>query len=66
MTLIVDTMETYVQPDKHRKPENSGAFLAQLNERERELHKMAERILGSSYFIDRTHSYVKWKKTQAT
>lgn len=58
-------METYTQPEKHRKPVDAGEFLASLNEKEKELHVLAERILGSSYFLDRTHSYTKWKKQTA-
>lgn len=57
-------MQKYTQPDDHRRPANEAAFMAALNPKERELHKMAERILGSSYFLDRTHSYVKWQQKQ--
>ncbi len=56
-------METYKEPEIHRKPVDAAAFLASLSTRERELHALAEKLLGSSYFLDRTHSYVKWKKT---
>lgn len=55
-------METYTHPDKHRKPVDAAEFLESLYDRERELHALAERLLGSSYFLDRTHSYTKWKK----
>ena len=55
-------MEKYTAPDTHRKPVDADAFIASLNEKERLLHEMAERILGSSYFMNRTHSYMKWEK----
>jgi hypothetical protein len=58
-------MEAYIKPEKHRKPVDASAFMASLNEKERELHVLAERLLGSSYFLDRTHSYTKWKKQTA-
>ena len=55
-------MEKYTAPDTHRRPIDADAFIASLNENEQMLHEMAARILGSSYFMDRTHSYAKWKK----
>jgi hypothetical protein len=56
-------MEKYTVPEIHKKPANAAEFIASLNDKERLLHKLAEELLGSSYFMDRTHSYVKWKKT---
>jgi len=59
-------MQKYVEPEAHRRPANEAAFIASLSEKEKELHKMAQRILGSSYFMDRTHSYNKWQKSKVT
>jgi hypothetical protein len=49
-------------------PADAEEFLASLPEVERQLHKLAAEKLGSSYFMDRTHSYKAWKrsKTSAT
>lgn len=61
---IVTTMQKYVEPEVHRRPANESEFIAALNPREQQLHKMAQRLLGSSYFMDRTHSYNKWQKSK--
>jgi hypothetical protein len=58
-------MLKYTPPPTHKKPDDVAEFLASLSENERLLHQMAERILGSSYFMDRTHGYQKWKKAKA-
>lgn len=57
-------MEKYTEAAVHRRPQNEVSFVASLTPKEKELHKMAERILGSSYFMDRTHSYNKWQQKQ--
>jgi hypothetical protein len=59
-------MEKYTAPDKHRKPVDADKFLASLEPKQRELHEMAEKLLGSSYFMQRSHSYTKWSKQRAT
>ena len=55
-------MQKYTPPPVHKKPDDVATFLASLTDNERLLHQMGERILGSSYFMDRTHQYQKWKK----
>ena len=54
--------EAYVPPPPHAKPADAEAFLASLPEVERQLHALAAEKLGSSYFMDRTHSYKAWKR----
>lgn len=46
----------------HARPLNSEKFLASLDEKERETHIMAEQLLGSSYYMEKTHSYREWIK----
>ena len=46
----------------HARPLNSEKFLASLPEKERETHIMAEELLGSSYYMEKTHSYREWLK----
>lgn len=53
--------ERYVPPTPPPKPADYDEFIASLDDRERELHEMAERLLGSSYFVQWTHGYRKWK-----
>lgn len=62
--LATNTMQKYTPPPVHAKPDDVAEFIASLSENEKLLHQMAERILGSSYFMDRTHGYQKWKKSQ--
>jgi hypothetical protein len=57
----VVTRERYVPPTPPPKPADYAEFIASLDNRERELHEMAERLLGSSYFVQWTHGYKKWK-----
>jgi hypothetical protein len=58
-------MEKYTSPEKHRKPVDAEKFLESLGPKQKELHEMAERLLGSSYFMQRTHSYTKWLAKKA-
>ncbi len=46
----------------HARPLNADKFLASLGEKERETHIMAEKLLGSSYYMEKTHSYREWLK----
>ncbi len=46
----------------HARPLNSEKFLASLGEKERETHIMAEKLLGASYYMEKTHSYREWLK----
>jgi hypothetical protein len=48
----------------HPKPADYEEFLAGCTPIERELHKMGEEKLGSSYFVERTRSYKKWLTTK--
>jgi hypothetical protein len=56
----------YMPPTTHKMPADMAEFLASLNENERRLHQMAERVLGSSYFMDRTHGYTKWQRSKSS
>jgi len=54
--------ETYKPPPPHKLPADAAEFLASLDETNRRLHELAREKLGSSYFMERTHSYKAWKK----
>ena len=49
----------YVPPPPHKIPEAALAYLAAMSEKEHELHQLAIEILGSSYFIETSHAFVK-------
>lgn len=55
-------MDKYTQPARHEMPTNAERFLASLSEKDREVHRIAQRDLGSSYFMGRTNGYNAWKK----
>ncbi len=40
-------------------------YLASLDDAGRELHDLAVKMLGSSYFVERTHGFAKWKAAAA-
>jgi hypothetical protein len=44
----------------HALTPTEKTFLASLSEKEKELHKLASEMLGSSYFVGKTHSFGKW------
>jgi hypothetical protein len=48
----------------HPLPADARAFLAAVDPKERELQQLAADMLKSSYFMEKTHSYRKWKMAQ--
>lgn len=55
-----------MEQTNHEVTAKGKEFLASLSPRERELHTLAAKMLGSSYFVEKTHAYVKWLKEQTT
>ena len=55
----------YTPPKPAPLPEDYEEFYATLTEAERELDELAKKMLGSSYFIQWAHMYLKWSKTKA-
>jgi hypothetical protein len=49
----------------HTISEDGQVYLEAMTERQRELHEMAVKMLGSSYFVERTHGFRKWKAKMA-
>jgi hypothetical protein len=41
-------------------------FYSSLSPAEKEAHEIAKRMLGSSYIVDKTKSYLKWLKKRDT
>jgi len=59
------TMQVYTPPKPAPLPADFDEFFATLSEKEKELHELAKEKLGSSYFIQWTHMYLKWSKAKA-
>ena len=55
-------MEKYTPPKSAPLPADFDEFYASLSPQERELHRLAIDKLQSSYFVQWTHFYKKWKK----
>ena len=51
----------YIPQAPHPISEEGRRFLASLSEREMALQTMMSKSLGSSYFVERTHAFRKWK-----
>lgn len=52
----------YTPPKPAPLPEDFDEFYASLTQKEKEIHQLATEKLGSSYFVQWTHMYTKWKK----
>jgi hypothetical protein len=57
-------MSRYTPPKPAPLPADFDEFYASLTPEEKELHALATDFLGSSYFIQWTHMYTKWKKSR--
>ena len=51
-----------MEQTNHEVTAKGKEFLASLGPKDRELHTLAAKMLGSSYFVEKTHAYVKWLK----
>jgi len=49
----------------HTPPADADAYLASCSLQERQLVKLAIEQLGSSYFMEKSHGYLAWKKDAA-
>jgi hypothetical protein len=57
-------MNVYTPPRPAPLPADFDEFYASLSPQEQELHKLAIEKLQSSYFVQWTHFYKKWKKAK--
>lgn len=57
-------MERYTPPKPAPLPADFDEFYASLTSAEKELHLLAIQKLGSSYFVQWTHMYRRWKKAR--
>ena len=54
----------YTHPEHPISPEGKQ-FLASLTQDQRNLQTLAQKMLGSSYFIEKTHGFKAWAAAQA-
>jgi hypothetical protein len=45
----------------HPVAPEAEAYVAAMTPQQKELHELAIKMLGSSYFVERTHGFAKWK-----
>ena len=64
MSTVAVTKRRYTPPKSAPLPEDYEEFYATLTEAERELDALAKNMLGTSYFIQWSHMYLKWSKTK--
>ncbi len=57
-------MLRYTPPKPAPLPEDFDEFYASLTETEKQLHQLAIEKLQSSYFVQWSHMYKKWKKNK--
>jgi hypothetical protein len=60
----VSTPETLSFQPPHPLNEKEKAFIKSLTEKEKALHELATKMLGSSYFAGKTHGYKAWTTNQ--
>ena len=59
-------MNVYTPPKPSPPPPDFDEFYESLTPQEKQLHELAIQKLQSSYFVQWTHMYKKWKKAQST
>lgn len=57
-------MKIYTPPKPAPLPDDFDEFYESLTQKEKELHQLAIEKLQSSYFVQWTHFYKKWKKNK--
>ena len=57
-------MQVYTPPKSAPLPDDFDEFYASLTQKEQELHQLAIEKLQSSYCVQWTHFYKKWKKSK--
>ena len=50
----------YVPMAPHPIPKEAAAYVASMSPKDKELHELAQKLLGSSYFVEWSHGYKKW------
>jgi hypothetical protein len=65
---LIQRMSTYIPLEPHMPPphlvKEVEEYLGQLDEKHKRLHEIAVKTLASSYFVERSHGFLNWKKKQ--
>ena len=56
--------DKYVPMEPHAIPAEAAAYVAAMSPKDKELHELAQQLLGSSYFVEWSHGYKKWVASQ--
>ncbi len=59
----MSTQEKLQFQPPHPLDEKEKQFLQSLKPQEKELHALATQMLGSSYFVGKTHGFTQWVKS---
>lgn len=59
----MSSQETLQFQPPHQHNAKEKQFLASLGPKEKELHDLATKMLGSSYFTGKTHGFTAWSKS---
>ena len=57
-------MEIYNPPPQHTLSDEEKEYLKSLSPKEINLHNLAVEKLGSSYFVWKSHGFIKWKQNK--
>jgi hypothetical protein len=59
------TKETLAFQPPHALNPKEKEFVNSMGAKQKELHDLATKMLGSSYFVGKTHAYTKWVSSQS-
>jgi hypothetical protein len=57
-------IETYTTHEAHTLNDKEVLYIQSMTPEELQLHELAVKMLGTSYFVGKTHGYTKWLKEQ--
>lgn len=66
---MAEKVQTQKQQQKqeqqtHPLNETEQQYINSMTQQQRELHELATKMLGSSYFVGKTHGFTAWLKQQ--
>ncbi len=61
--MAANQREIFKAQDPHALNDNERKYIDAMTPGQRQLHELAVKMLGSSYFVGKTHGYTKWLKS---